>query len=221
MSAEDILNEREKTHGDFGQYSELRTLIADALVEFMCKHKIKRAKLNDVQLTAINSIISKMCRIFCGDPNFADHWDDIAGYARLGKGASSKMEHMQEEKPILEEGGPYHKDCERCHHDIKCPCQKHFKEYCDHPLCKREYSAVSEVKDNARTTNYFWICAECDHQHIHDIKQENIQEEIPCEHHCIEAWSAVQIDALWTIKDDAIKGVFRTCKNCNWIEKLI
>jgi len=35
---------------------------------------------------AIHMICVKLARIVCGDPNHADHWDDIAGYARLGKG---------------------------------------------------------------------------------------------------------------------------------------
>ena len=31
-------------------------------------------------------ILLKIARIICGDPTYADHWDDIAGYAMLGKG---------------------------------------------------------------------------------------------------------------------------------------
>ena len=29
----------------------------------------------------IEMIEHKLCRILCGDPNFRDHWQDIAGYA--------------------------------------------------------------------------------------------------------------------------------------------
>lgn len=32
-------------------------------------------------------ILAKIARIVSGDPNHADHWDDIAGYALLGKSA--------------------------------------------------------------------------------------------------------------------------------------
>jgi hypothetical protein len=33
------------------------------------------------QKEGIEMIEHKLCRILCGDPNFRDHWQDIAGYA--------------------------------------------------------------------------------------------------------------------------------------------
>lgn len=35
------------------------------------------------QREAIDMICHKLGRILCGNPNFADHWHDIAGYATL------------------------------------------------------------------------------------------------------------------------------------------
>lgn len=37
------------------------------------------------QMEALDLMATKQSRIVSGDPTFADHWDDIAGYARLGK----------------------------------------------------------------------------------------------------------------------------------------
>jgi len=42
--------------------------------------------IKQTHFLALEMISLKLARIICGDPNFADHWDDIAGYAELGKG---------------------------------------------------------------------------------------------------------------------------------------
>jgi hypothetical protein len=75
----DILQEREKAHGDF----ERTAAVAQEL-----KYVIRRYKsnLSPQQREVMDQIASKMARILSGDPNEPDHWDDIAGYARLGKG---------------------------------------------------------------------------------------------------------------------------------------
>lgn len=36
-------------------------------------------------IEAVEMILVKLSRILNGDPNHEDHWDDIAGYAHLGK----------------------------------------------------------------------------------------------------------------------------------------
>lgn len=38
------------------------------------------------QREALDLIATKISRILTGDPFAPDHWDDIAGYAHLGKG---------------------------------------------------------------------------------------------------------------------------------------
>jgi hypothetical protein len=35
------------------------------------------------QLHGLRMIVDKISRIVCGDPDFVDHWRDIAGYATL------------------------------------------------------------------------------------------------------------------------------------------
>lgn len=91
MKTEEILNEREKTHGDFEQFSELwadlNQAIREHTQEYICERDYPERTRKHT--TAICMILNKIARIIYGDPNFADHWDDIAGYAMLGKGVKT------------------------------------------------------------------------------------------------------------------------------------
>jgi len=75
-----VLNEREKTHGDFADTAmiaqSLKAVIADYR-EQMCK------QWPAVQLEAMDMICTKISRIVSGDNNCKDSWDDLAGYANL------------------------------------------------------------------------------------------------------------------------------------------
>lgn len=77
-SVEAILNERQKTHGDYADHAQ----ITQAIKRVMNMND-DYVKLNDMQREALDMIAHKIGRILAGNPNFADHWDDIAGYARL------------------------------------------------------------------------------------------------------------------------------------------
>lgn len=79
MKTEDILSEREKTHGDFGRVAALVGKLRELNLIY------RREGLSAAQQMALEMIFLKIARIVCGDPNHADHWDDIAGYAMLGK----------------------------------------------------------------------------------------------------------------------------------------
>lgn len=77
-SIEAILAERGKTHGDFTDNARVmqslkRIVHAEAGWD----------KLTDVQREALHMILHKVGRIISGNPNTHDHWDDIAGYAKL------------------------------------------------------------------------------------------------------------------------------------------
>jgi hypothetical protein len=91
VKTEEILNEREKTHGDYKEFCELWSALNRAIREHTEEHP--KSTLTSiypertiVHTTSICMILNKIARIMCGDPNHADHWDDIAGYAMLGKG---------------------------------------------------------------------------------------------------------------------------------------
>jgi len=78
MNIDQILNEREQTHGLFREvagYSQaLKTLMRSSR---------NWAQLDVAQAQALEVIADKMARILCGDPSYPDHWQDGAGYFEL------------------------------------------------------------------------------------------------------------------------------------------
>src|SRR5271169_3768607 len=96
METKDLLIERGKTHGDY----EIHASITQNLKRCMCNaHKITPCSdtlqlawldLGDAQREALDMIAHKIGRILAGDPDFRDHWDDIAGYAKLVADRCSK-----------------------------------------------------------------------------------------------------------------------------------
>lgn len=77
-SADDIISEREKTHGDFSDFA----CVAQSFKDILHNHP-NWASLTFVQKEGAEMVSNKLARILAGDPNFLDHWDDIGGYARL------------------------------------------------------------------------------------------------------------------------------------------
>ena len=73
-----LLEERGRTHGDFTEHA----LITQELKLAMQRRR-GWARLNHCQAESLEMIAHKIGRILSGNPNHADHWDDIAGYARL------------------------------------------------------------------------------------------------------------------------------------------
>jgi hypothetical protein len=76
--SEDLLAERQTTHGQISEVSacaQATKLIWQAAPNWN--------KLNVCQQEALEMIASKVEGILNGDPGFADHWRDIAGYAQL------------------------------------------------------------------------------------------------------------------------------------------
>lgn len=74
-----LLSSRGATHGDWKQQAAL----AYALKDTMSMGRNWPTML-PAQREALEMIAVKMSRILSGDPLTPDHWDDIAGYARLG-----------------------------------------------------------------------------------------------------------------------------------------
>lgn len=77
-ATEALLAERCKTHGDFGH----NAFVAQSLKEVL-RNADGYSGLNSKQREALDFICSKIGRIMSGQPGFQDHWDDIAGYAKL------------------------------------------------------------------------------------------------------------------------------------------
>lgn len=74
----DILDERQKTHGDF----YLTAMIAQELKVVLRRGKNWKT-LDDTEREALEMIATKIGRILSGNPHEVDHWRDIAGYAAL------------------------------------------------------------------------------------------------------------------------------------------
>jgi hypothetical protein len=74
----DLLAERQKTHGDFYDVAMTAQTLKDAM---------RRGKnwkvLDDTQRETLEMIASKIGRILAGNPHEPDHWRDVAGYATL------------------------------------------------------------------------------------------------------------------------------------------
>ncbi len=73
-----MLAERGKRYGKFANHAE----VAQALKETMRAHP-NHHDLDADMREALDMIQHKIGRILNGDPEYADSWDDIAGYAKL------------------------------------------------------------------------------------------------------------------------------------------
>lgn len=70
------LQERESTHGEYGSTAAY----AQQLKAVIRQHP---GHFSPSQLEALDMMCTKIGRICSGNVNHADHWNDIAGYARL------------------------------------------------------------------------------------------------------------------------------------------
>lgn len=73
----DVLKARKSVHGDFTDHARCAQELKHAY------NRNRKSALTVVQEEAIAMILHKIARIASGDPNHADHWVDIAGYATL------------------------------------------------------------------------------------------------------------------------------------------
>ena len=79
-SVDAVLAERGARYGSFIDQAR----VAQELKGVMGESLLAQGKmLDDDQIEALEMIFSKLARILNGDPNYADSWIDIAGYAKL------------------------------------------------------------------------------------------------------------------------------------------
>lgn len=72
----EILIERGSRYGEFKRHAEI-TIALKQTVDLYADH------LADDQREALDMIMHKVGRILNGNPDYADSWIDIAGYAKL------------------------------------------------------------------------------------------------------------------------------------------
>ncbi len=80
FNEKDLLATRSETHGSFDRVSRASQQLKGNIDRLL---KEEDQSLRYHQEEALNMIVCKLARIICGDPNFEDHWLDIAGYAKL------------------------------------------------------------------------------------------------------------------------------------------
>jgi len=81
-NAKELTDERHNTHGDWLEQSMTAQMLK-ATVHARLKNVNK--KLPSAQAEALDMICVKISRIINGNETEPDHWDDIIGYAHLGK----------------------------------------------------------------------------------------------------------------------------------------
>lgn len=92
-----LLVERGQTHGDYADHAGVTQQ-----VKAVFHNHPGWARLNDMQRETLDMIAHKAGRVLAGNPNFPDHWDDIAGYARLVSQRIEPILHIHRPKTIDE-----------------------------------------------------------------------------------------------------------------------
>lgn len=82
-----LINERQKTHGDWRVTARLTRALKTALESQDVDRVIN---LSVEHREALEMILAKIARIVSGDQDHADHWRDIAGYALLAIGEGER-----------------------------------------------------------------------------------------------------------------------------------
>ncbi len=77
-SSDEILNEREETHGLYEDVSQTAQALKNCFAV-----QANWLLLSPVQRESLDLIATKLARILNGNPDEIDHWEDVAGYARL------------------------------------------------------------------------------------------------------------------------------------------
>jgi hypothetical protein len=72
----ETMTARQNLYGKFRDNAKISQLLKNVVVQGPTHFR-----LDWTQTEALEMICHKIARIVCGDPDYADSWDDIAGYA--------------------------------------------------------------------------------------------------------------------------------------------
>lgn len=84
-NVEDIIRARGQTHGDFDVHATITQRLKEVMHDTPGWYNLTYAMRESLEMEC-----HKNGRILAGDPDFRDHWDDKAGYARLVANRCSK-----------------------------------------------------------------------------------------------------------------------------------
>ena len=76
----ETLTERGSRYGKFKDHAEIAQRLKGTVHHFAA---VRGCDLDPDQSESLDMICHKIARILNGDPNYADSWVDIAGYAQL------------------------------------------------------------------------------------------------------------------------------------------
>lgn len=79
MDIQETLAQRQETHGDFKHNAAASQALKRCVEEHI------GVTMTDVQIEALHNICQKIARIITANPEHADSWHDIAGYATLAE----------------------------------------------------------------------------------------------------------------------------------------
>ena len=82
ISTTQLIRKRAETHGNYRNTAEISSHLMAYLIDKQ-DYCADQKEFSFVQRDALSNICKKLARIIAGDPNFIDHWVDIAGYAEL------------------------------------------------------------------------------------------------------------------------------------------
>ena len=80
MQPDALISVRRGTHGEWARQSATEQQLKDVM-----RGGAAWGDMTASQRSAVEMIAVKLSRIVNGDPAYADHWQDIAGYSRLGE----------------------------------------------------------------------------------------------------------------------------------------
>lgn len=84
MNAEELITARGRTKGQYKHRARATQLFRRVIqYELEARRAREQPELSFEQLESLDMFAHKMGCILAGDPDFQDHWDDIAGYAIL------------------------------------------------------------------------------------------------------------------------------------------
>lgn len=83
METEQLLKERSSVHGDATQQFNVAQALKSLFRNYVSEDKFPNPESYLVAIEALDMIAVKLSRIMVGKPDYQDHWDDIAGYAKI------------------------------------------------------------------------------------------------------------------------------------------
>jgi len=89
MTAQQTIEDREDSHGDYTAQATLSQQLKSLLHD-----SAGWSRLTAPQKETLDMLAVKMSRVLNGDPNVADHWTDMAGYATLVSNLLTKGHHL-------------------------------------------------------------------------------------------------------------------------------